>query len=59
MATKAEGVPLDIVCEKCRLRKVVKEYLIFETEIIYLCEDCAKFVMPLLPYVGGKKEEEH
>jgi hypothetical protein len=58
MATKAQGINPEIICEKCRKKKAEKEYLILETEIIYLCEECAGILKPFIPFLE-KKGEEH
>ncbi len=58
MATKAEGINPEIICEKCKKRRAQKECLLLGTEIVYLCQECAEMIKPLMPFLG-KKEEEH
>jgi len=56
MAIKADGIDIDVTCEKCNKRKAEKEYLIPEDKIIYLCDDCAMIVFSLMPFID---DEEH
>jgi hypothetical protein len=55
MATKAEGISPEILCEKCRKKKAEKEFLILQTEIIYLCEECAGILKPFTPFLKKRK----
>jgi ribosome-binding protein aMBF1 (putative translation factor) len=56
MAIKAESTGIDVICERCGSKKAEREYLILETEILYLCRDCAKHVVPFIPFLQNRKK---
>jgi hypothetical protein len=58
LAERAGKIRDEIICEKCGTRRADREYLLFQDTIIYLCEECASMVLPLLPFLV-REDTEH